>query len=699
MDSTGRDNKSNAKAKFGFSIQANVVVNGVMRMSIVPKHVTTGGNFGATHLIMALWSALKKGKLPKNKRKLLRHTDGGPDNVTKPTHVLHWLLVYIGVFEEIEWFRFDAGHSHTEIADRLFAMMKKLFESDSAARVEGVPDFVELEKKLQNVFSSCKEMLEVSYMLCNWDLDSWFGSLGIDPDGDFAGISFDNVFRYEYVGASHWKHGGVKVTYKDRLSTRATQREAEWKPIRTVESEHGNFNETTPEGVQYVRRPPDLRKEPMREDFSEKVDPAELCAKVVSVRDGTPFELPQTAKVHWNSLRELFAKNGDAQHAGAMPDLPVTIGPHTFDGCPRKLLPILQDLQRFPRPLITWDIFKEEPPAAFPQPSAAAAASASAASNSNADNDAGVQLRDPRVVNHVTHMAYTTAEQGRDQADLSAADWAKQLECPVDEVANHTLYIVELDEADGELALGLVESRVGANGKIDGLWFGRKSGTLSWGANPTFEHYNDSNGRIVDELDATSFLYAINDKDLTDASVATKFVQPRLSSAFMLKLRELAKLRKLRAEDMKKADGMDTLAELTTDTVRSKEWTITKLTAFINDQKLTLGLRKKKEDVLDLVLAYIIVIQSQDWSLLLSKLAPLPSMAFFEQQRKLLPNTPWKQYQIDRKKAADDISRKWMEMNTDAREPFVKLAAELSASTKGLRTKGNKRPRDDADAD
>ena len=74
-------------------------------------------------------------------------------------------------------------------------------------------------------------------------------------------------------------------------------------------------------------------------------------------------------------------------------------------------------------------------------------------------------------------------------------------------------------------------------------------------------------------------------------------------------------------------------------------------------------------------------------------------MAFFEQQRKLLPKTPWTQYQIDRKKAADDISRKWMEMNTDAREPFVKLAAELSASTKGLRTKGNKRPRDDADAD
>ena len=31
--------------------------------------------------------------------------------------LFHWLLVWIGAFEELVWFRFDAGHSHTELAD------------------------------------------------------------------------------------------------------------------------------------------------------------------------------------------------------------------------------------------------------------------------------------------------------------------------------------------------------------------------------------------------------------------------------------------------------------------------------------------------------------------------------------------------------------------------------------------------------
>ena len=31
----------------------------------------------------------------------------------------------------------------------------------------------------------------------------------VDPN--FAGYSFDLVFRYDYVGAELWQHGGVKV--------------------------------------------------------------------------------------------------------------------------------------------------------------------------------------------------------------------------------------------------------------------------------------------------------------------------------------------------------------------------------------------------------------------------------------------------------------------------------------------------------
>jgi hypothetical protein len=96
---------------FSFSVQANVVAgfNGIMRLAIVPKYVTTGGNFGLTNLIMVLYRAKQAGRLPKNCKTLFRHTDGGPDNTCHSTHIMHWLLVYLGVFEEIIWFRFEAG--------------------------------------------------------------------------------------------------------------------------------------------------------------------------------------------------------------------------------------------------------------------------------------------------------------------------------------------------------------------------------------------------------------------------------------------------------------------------------------------------------------------------------------------------------------------------------------------------------------
>ena len=57
--SGGRDNKECAKAKFKFGIQCNTVAGGggVNRFMVVPKHIKTGGNFGLTCFILALWSA------------------------------------------------------------------------------------------------------------------------------------------------------------------------------------------------------------------------------------------------------------------------------------------------------------------------------------------------------------------------------------------------------------------------------------------------------------------------------------------------------------------------------------------------------------------------------------------------------------------------------------------------------------------
>ena len=73
----------------------------------------------------------------------------------------HWLLVFIGCWQEIWWFMFDAGHSHTEIADRLF-------ETDSSASVQGgIFSFEELEDRSKETFQKCPELKEIVYHFAN----------------------------------------------------------------------------------------------------------------------------------------------------------------------------------------------------------------------------------------------------------------------------------------------------------------------------------------------------------------------------------------------------------------------------------------------------------------------------------------------------------------------------------------------------
>ena len=199
---------------------------------------------------------------------------------------------------------------------------------------------------------------------------------------------------------------------------------------------------------------------------------------------------------------------------------------------------------------------------------------------------------------------------------------------------------MQIDALDGELALGMVESHIGTGGTLKGLWFGRKDSAKSWGVNPTFEHYCDRNGRIVDALDKDSFLYEIQKSDLTDASVANQLVSPRLNAEFMLKLRELAKLKKLRAEDMgapakPAAPPAPPTAQLTTDLVRGKDFTVNMIKEALSSRKLNAGSRHLKADLLDLLLAYI-TLDKSNHDPGQAKLPPLPSMLFFESEKEKL---------------------------------------------------------------
>ena len=65
VEEEGRDHKGNAKAKYAFAVQSNSICGqgGVNRFAIVPKNVTTGGNFGLSNLILAIWKAFQMKRL------------------------------------------------------------------------------------------------------------------------------------------------------------------------------------------------------------------------------------------------------------------------------------------------------------------------------------------------------------------------------------------------------------------------------------------------------------------------------------------------------------------------------------------------------------------------------------------------------------------------------------------------------------
>jgi ribosomal protein S18 acetylase RimI-like enzyme len=543
----GRDNKSNCKAKFKFGIQCNIVAGagGVNRFTVVPKHIRTGGNFGLTCLILALASAARHGRLAGQAGSTLyRHTDGGPDNLNKATHLFHWMLVWLGIFNEVVWFRFDAGHSHTELADRFFSMLKRLFTTvNGKERARRVDSFVELEASIQETFAKSPEVVEFEYIFANWDFNTWFKDCGLDPHAvDLQGISFDNVFRYTY-DESCWAHGCVKVTFKDRLSRRATAREAEYAPIRTIKTEDGERNVTTDDGVRFVLSPPDLlRTEPPREPFDEALQPASVIRGLVSKRDGNPEELNTEAKAHWAALAAIY---GESSRPGGLPDMPVEQDGHKFHGSPQRLLPILKRLRRFPRPFLYWCPFTERPPAEWPDKLKVRAASSSPGTKWLDGDVSHVDgLRDPRVVNRVTGAHYPEAQAKQHAKELLQEEWVREFssKVPVEHIRSKKLYLIQLECAEGGLRLGFAEAGNPAEDEQhEALWYVKVGSTGDWGQGPTFVPYKVNSRRQVDLIPRQAFLMEVQDDWLTEGTRDTKHATLRLTETFTRTLKLLAR--------------------------------------------------------------------------------------------------------------------------------------------------------------
>ena len=581
VSETGRDTKDNAKARYKFSVHANVVCGeqGHKVFTFVPKNVGTGANFGLTNLLMTILLAVKSGNLKPHTDTFVRHTDGGPDNVSVVTHFIHWLMVYLGVINRLIWFRFKAGHSHTEVADRLFAIMKRLFESDGAHRVTPVEDFPALIAKIEAEFAKEVESCSFNWNFANWDLRTMMAEMNVVSSG-LKGISSKMVYQYTY-DANLWEHGCVLVQYKSNIAWKGTARDAEWSPITRVEREMNvgtegdddadgedvqkvECNVSRPKGVRFVTKPPDLRILPRREPFDakgEKFTPAAQCKAVLDKRGN---DLAPASKSFWRCL-ERFHSNA-ATVAANVPELPHTINTpersFTFDGTPRPFFDVMKCIMlRFPRPLLPADPFASAPAETWE-----AAAQAAPSSTSPPAVDAGPgadqqELRDPRRENTVRDLELTEAEKRRIDRELAEEEFATTQPTRVEEVEIGRLYLCELEVAEHGLRLGLCmaekeEGPVGPD-KLPGwtvAWFVITSKNGWKAKNIAFAPQQKGGRRQTDVLVITNFRLPIEDSDLTKAGRDAMDTHPKFTGGFTDKVRAFARSEQL--------DGHETEDEL-----------------------------------------------------------------------------------------------------------------------------------------
>ena len=368
--------------------------------------------------------------------------------------------------------------------------------------------------------------------------------------------------RYQYKGESHAYHGGVKVTYKDRLSRVGNHLQSEYGPIQTISVPGPTFGsapvmkeQETPEGVVFIPHPPDLRKEPMREEWNEeKIGGAEkACKKALQVRHKSDLSVEACKEWHvWKSFHAKYKMaskvpnlpytemaEGDASTKAFLP--PGQAAKASFDGTPQLFLPLLKQMSfRFPRPLITWDIFSDEAPPEFPS---YGTASSNKTNHGGPSSHEAQHPRDPRKVNNVVHMMNKHSTWKKGQQELNAEEFVKEASgvLDADELKDGNLYIVELEIPDGEFSLGLVRLVMEAEGHhLKGCWFRRLSTGHKWPAFVKFQRFMDGEVWITDEIQPESFLLQVESEDLTDSSPEVKMNTPTLNSSFVTRLRLFA---------------------------------------------------------------------------------------------------------------------------------------------------------------
>eukprot|EP00965_Chrysotila_dentata_P027804 923858-Pleurochrysis_carterae.AAC.1 len=97
-----------------------------------------------------------------------RQTDGGSDNDATITHVLHWLLVHMGVADTP---KAEAVHSHS-LADRCISMLKEKLRGKKGSGAGCMPPW-DVERAVEEALATQTGEAELAWHLAFFDWDAW----------------------------------------------------------------------------------------------------------------------------------------------------------------------------------------------------------------------------------------------------------------------------------------------------------------------------------------------------------------------------------------------------------------------------------------------------------------------------------------------------------------------------------------------
>eukprot|EP00965_Chrysotila_dentata_P075362 2488642-Pleurochrysis_carterae.AAC.1 len=278
--------------------------------SIVPPMLGTGANFGCSAFCYTLFRLIETSKLDARIDRIVQQTDGGCDNVTWVTHAVHYMLVREGAFNQIDWVRLKPGHSHNKQAcaclvlfsfaiDRTFSAVNSVFYP-----TKGVgPGYQR--------FPTAWNTLTAAWRCCG-NLQTLTSRTGLMD-------AKERFWRYMWnptMVDPNDQGNKVRVTYKTNLTDRATNTQAEFKPLLPAASATAQ-KATDPLGIKFMVAHPSIDTDPgvemwkgeVEDDGESSADNSWNCEKVEK-------DALKMAQVHNFSAEQETVKESELAHEG-----------------------------------------------------------------------------------------------------------------------------------------------------------------------------------------------------------------------------------------------------------------------------------------------------------------------------------------------------------------------------------------------